>query len=99
GIADRGVHTDTRGDTRHDKVFDSELFEGGVQIGLVEAAKSCLVDADIAGLRFELVYDISIPGISDEDAAVSAIRRTNYLTEPEFQMARPVHRVGRAKVR
>src|SRR5207249_11164764 len=80
-------------------LFRSEFLERGVEVRLIEAAESRLVDSDIARLRLELVYNISPPVIPDQNATLSPVRCANCLADPEFQMARPVHRVRRAEVR
>ena len=51
-VSDRRLNTYTRGAAGEDKMLGPERFQRGIQFGLVETAKSMLVDNDIVSHRF-----------------------------------------------
>ena len=75
-VADGRLYADAGSAARYDEVFDLQLLQNGVEVCLIEAAKSMFVDQKVASLWLEFVQYIGVPGVTDQDAAVPAVRRT-----------------------
>ena len=54
------LHADACRYTSDNQIFDSELFQRRVEIGLVETAKTCLVNCDVARLWLEFRNDAEL---------------------------------------
>src|SRR4030095_6940703 len=75
---------DTCGYTGDDQVFNPELFQLCVQIGLVETTESRFINYDVVWLRFQLRDDICVPGFPDQHPALASVRRLNFLAYAKF---------------
>jgi hypothetical protein len=60
---------------------DPQLGEDRIQVGLIEATETMLVDDDIVGLRCQFRDNIRMPRVSNQDATVGPIRGPHGLSE------------------
>src|SRR5262249_54759363 len=80
-VPDRRLDAHARGAPGENEVLDARILENRVQLSLIEAAESMLVDDDIGRLRHEAVENVRAPGVTNQHAPFSTIRRLDRLSD------------------
>ena len=81
GVSDGRFYAYACSTPSNDRVFDPQLFENPIQIGLIEAAESMLVDDNIVVPWLEFRNNVRVPGVSDQNLAFRSVRSMNGLSD------------------
>ncbi len=99
GVAYCGFHADCCGAAGDDQIQDAEGPQLDVKVCLVEPAPSPLGDDDIARLWHEFGKIFGIPGVFDPNAACSAARGRDRISEAHTLRHSPMRRFDLGNVR
>lgn len=86
GISNGGLHTDARGATRDDQVFDPLALEYGIQFGFVKATETVFVKNNVLGHCCKFRKNVSVPCLSDQHATRVTGRCLNRLANTKKLM-------------
>src|SRR5438132_1335274 len=75
-----------------------QCLEDVIQSGLIKAAEPSLVKDDVPRLRLEPIYNLRVPGISNQNPALRSIRSAHCVTISQARSLQPVWRIRRTGV-
>src|ERR1700745_1158632 len=82
-VPDGRFHANTGSASGNHEIEVVQLFEDVIKSGLIKAAEASLVKDNVSRLRLEPIYNLRVPGISNQNPAVGSIRTRHFVSLSE----------------